>query len=93
MLQYIWNISVVPASSYVGNSAWERFARGLLKGLETGLVPVFQGWPEAATRIYTEGKYPALTKQGGNLLFLKPQSLCHSIIPYLCKVCHKVFMS
>lgn len=58
------------ASSYIGNSSWECLTKGLLKSLDPGLVPAFQGWPEVATCIYTEGKCPALRKQGGNLLLL-----------------------
>lgn len=84
---------VVPVSSYVGSNPQDCFARGLLKGLEARLVPVFQGWSETATCISTEGKCPDLSKQGGNLLFFKPQSPHHSIFPCHGKVCHKVFMS
>ena len=46
----------------MGNSAREWFARGLLKGLDPSLVPLFQGWPETAACIYTEGKCQALSR-------------------------------
>lgn len=31
------------ASSYIGNSSWECLTKGLLKSLDPGLVPAFQG--------------------------------------------------